>query len=193
MTTSPIKLYFVTSNSRKFEEIEQLLGVKVHKFCVDLIEIQGKCDDVIKHKISEAKKLFDDKKEGEFMLLIDDTCYHIEGLGGFPGPYARDFLEIGFKKIFEIAQKIGKEVHYSTRLCLVYKNEIKIFKGTAHGEIGPPSIINNKRFYDYITYIDGKLVSEMTIDEKNQTSPRSKACKQVMEYLKEKKLFERIG
>lgn len=184
MTSSePTKFYFLTTNEKKYLEIKKLLEINVHWLNHDILEIQGDPDRIIRHKLNEAEKYISDDKNEDKIIMVDDTSFEMTGLDGFPGPYIKDFLKIGAQKIYDISLRVGKDATITTYLGLSYRNNIKIFVGTTQVQIGPIASNHNKLYFDAIIYVNGKAFSEMSIDEKNLVSARSKACKSVRKFL----------
>lgn len=187
-----MKLFFVSSNKNKFNEIKTFLNVPMHHIQFDCPEIQGTAHEVILHKLFKAREYLQKQNEREHLIIMDDSCMHINGLYGFPGVYAKDFLKIGLDAIIEIVTKVGREVKMSCQLGLFYNNRIKIFIGTTNGTIGT---YNSDRLgidFDSITFVNEKRLSDLTIDEKNMISARGKACKALRGFLIEKNLMEKL-
>lgn len=187
-----IKLYFITSNRRKYIELKRTLGVNMYWIDHDIDEIQGDSDTIISHKLMEAKKYLSDNTNEEYMVVVDDTCFEMAGLNGFPGPYGKDFLKMGFQEVYEISLKVGNQASIMTNIGFSYKNDLRIFQGRTEVQIGPVTPIQNKLCLDAITYINGKPISKMSLDEKNLISARSKASKSLKKYLESCGSHDRI-
>lgn len=92
-------LTFVTGNSRKIEEVRQILkgldGTFPYTLCskaIDLPELQGECDDIAKAKCKLAAQIVGGP------VIVEDTSLHFLKLGGLPGPYIKWFLKsVGHK------------------------------------------------------------------------------------------------
>nr|XP_023405834.1 inosine triphosphate pyrophosphatase isoform X1 [Loxodonta africana] len=85
------KIVFVTGNSKKLEEVIQILGDKFPCTLVaqkiDLPEYQGEPDEISIQKCQEAAC------QVQGPVLVEDTCLCFNALGGLPGPYIKWFLE----------------------------------------------------------------------------------------------------
>ena len=85
-------LYFVTSNSKKFESLNKMLspiGVTLLRLEYDFDEGRElSIEDVAKNKLKQAKQAFPDKK-----LIVDDRGFFIPALNGFPGPFVKLLLD----------------------------------------------------------------------------------------------------
>lgn len=85
-------LYFVTSNSKKFDSLSKMLspiGVNVVRLEYDFDEGRElSIVSVTKSKLSQAKQAFPDKK-----IVVDDRGFFIPILNGFPGPFVKILLD----------------------------------------------------------------------------------------------------
>ena len=80
------ELFFVSSNTHKFEEAQRILsnlGLEINLFKTTLEEIQSNSiGEIAKRKALDAfSKL-------EKPVIIEDDGLFIDSLGGFPGPYS---------------------------------------------------------------------------------------------------------
>ncbi|KAF5273637.1 hypothetical protein FQR65_LT04637 [Abscondita terminalis] len=82
---------FVTGNSKKLEELVNILGKSFHRPVVnkslDLPELQGEIDDICIKKCEEATRLVGGP------VLVEDTALCFNALKGLPGPYIKWFLD----------------------------------------------------------------------------------------------------
>jgi len=129
------KLLFITSNSYKHTVIQELLGISVMQVELEIEEIQGSKQEIVADKLRKVCHLVDERN----IVIIEDTSIHIDGLYGFPGQYAKDFLNIGIDKVVDVAKKVGDGCRYSTIIGLAYANGgdvvMKAFDGEVAGRI----------------------------------------------------------
>lgn len=177
------KLFIVTGNPMKFDELSSKLGefYDCEAKVFSEPEIQGSPNDIIKHKLNRAYEIF------EQPVLVDDVSMHIDFLNGFPGPYIKSFLE-AFTPM-EIGEKFsGSGVKIVGRLGLCRgKGDIIIAEGTVNGKIIKPITNDHKgRDFDLYVQIDGtdKPVIEFSTEEKNKFSHRGLAMNNLLETLK---------
>lgn len=82
---------FVTGNSKKLEEVIQILGTDIGLNLIskklDLPELQGEIEEISKLKAEEAYK------QVAGPVLVEDTALCFHALKGLPGPYIKWFLE----------------------------------------------------------------------------------------------------
>jgi inosine triphosphate pyrophosphatase len=177
------KLIIVTSNPLKFSE----LSLELNKYfdCEQGIvpgyhEIQGDTDTIVRHKLNAAYEHFKSR------VLVDDTSVHFEELGGFPGPYMRDF--INHIPILDMGKKFaGTRIKVSCRLGLFDGiNEPIIATGTIEGDVViPPDVDPGHKEFDIFTQIDGtdKTMFYFSPEEKNKHSHRGMALKDLISKL----------
>ncbi|MEK6958672.1 MAG: non-canonical purine NTP pyrophosphatase [archaeon] len=178
-----MKLYFITGNKHKFDQVREILlpEIQVEQMNLDLDEIQEiDPNKVIAHKIEEAKK----KHVGEFIL--EDVSLCIDSLNGLPGPLVKWFLKsLGAKGIYELTKKTGN-MNAHARVIFGYFDgkRTHFFEGKIEGEISSPGkddgfgwnpIFKPKGF--------DKVISEMTQTEKIAVGLRKQALDRLKEHL----------
>lgn len=84
-------LYFVTSNSKKFDSLSKMLspiGINLIRLEYDFDEGRElSIETVTKSKLNQAKQAFPGKK-----IVVDDRGFFIPVLNGFPGPFVKILL-----------------------------------------------------------------------------------------------------
>jgi len=105
-----MKLYFITGNKDKFEEVGSIL-TNIEQLDIDLPEIQEiDAKVIIKTKLLQALN----HKEAEFIL--EDTSLYLDCLNGLPGPLIKWFMKtIGNEGLFNIIEKLQNA--YPTHLA----------------------------------------------------------------------------
>lgn len=176
------KLTIVTGNTLKFRELSAKLGefFECQQGSVDGYEIQGTLEEIVSHKVDHAFSVFNSP------VLVDDTGLYFDALGGFPGPYAKDFfkaltpLEMG--TLFE-----GTGIEAISMIGLRLDNSTKIIaKGTVRGVIVKPKDNNHYgREFDLFFKADGHDVCmiEYSPEEKNKFSHRGRAMDDLLSKL----------
>ena len=165
-------LHIATSNNNKYQELS--CALKEHFDCkstpLDLLEIQGTSQEIIQHKLKAA---YNTLKQP---VLVDDVAVCMEELGGFPGPYIKDFL--GYLDAKSIANRFeASKVRAYCFIGVQLDNDTRhIIKGEVMGSIVQPR--GEYRFgFDPIFLPEGsqKTFAQMLPKEKNQISHRGKA------------------
>ncbi|ADM11405.1 Ham1 nucleoside triphosphatase [Encephalitozoon intestinalis ATCC 50506] len=193
MTTG--KIYFATTNLKKLNEVKEFLKTDIDHMRISMTEIQGPSEKIVEHKLDQAAPFINPKDA----VIVDDTSFSLEALGGFPGVYVKDFLEIGTRKIWEIVEKIGNKS--ATAVCSLgiahYENgEIvkKVFSGKLKGSITEPEK-DCKTEFGYIFIPDGfnGVLKNMPTDEKNRISHRGIASRSLAAYMASKGIIKTHG
>lgn len=179
------KLFIVTTNSMKFEELSSKLGefFDCEQKTFNEPEIQGKPEEIFKHKLARAYEFFKQP------VLVDDVSVHIEALGGFPGPYMKDFWD--YMSPYEMGVKFaGSKIKAICRLGICRgEGDVLVAEGTVNGKIVTPKTTDHKkRHFDIFVQLDGmdRPMIEFTTEEKNEFSHRGLAMKNLIAILKKK-------
>jgi len=139
-----------------------------------------------------SKKLADELNKP---IVLEDTGLFFEAYDGFPGPSPKFvFKTLGYKGIFKLLDGESRNACFQTTAAYCEPgNDPKLFSGEMKGEI-TDKIFNPERDFDFMPYDrifipDGKsiTISDMTMEEKNQLSQRSKAFHKFAKLLTNKK------
>ena len=130
-------LFFVTSNSYKFLEVESILkkrlnSTKLQFYKHHIIEIQS--DDIEINALEKARYAYDMVKQP---IIIEDDGLFIKSLNGFPGQYSSySFATIGNKGILKLMKGEYDRSSFF-RSIFVYNDgdEIELFSGQVNGKI----------------------------------------------------------
>jgi len=193
------KLYFITGNKNKFQEVKSILqenNIEVEQLELDLDEIQETdARKVIEHKMKEALK----KKTGNF--IIEDTSLYIKSLNGLPGPLIKWFMQkLGNEGIWRVSDtkklgeekisEIGKDLEDNgaeAKTIIGYsdsKGKIMFFEGSIKGKIVKPSGPTSFGWDPiFMPENSDKTFQEMSREEKNKISMRRIAAEKLGEYL----------
>ena len=172
---------FVTHNLNKFNEINAIMennkiGISMVK--LEYEEIQADSTEYISN--DSCKKLVNVVDSPYF---IDDTGLYIEDLNGFPGPYASYVQEtLGNKNIIKLAS--GSRAYFKTVISFYYE-KVYQFTGILNGKISGEEKGENKFGYDpiFIPENYNKTLAEVTLEEKNRISHRSRAINNFISFL----------
>lgn len=187
-----MKIAFITTNKGKYEEVEDLF--KSYDINVEWInrKYEEDNDDTIEDTAKKAaKKLSDELK---MPIVLEDTGLFFEAYDGFPGPSPKFiFKTLGYKGIFKLLDSDTRKAYFQTFAAYCEPDGESItFSGEMRGEI-TTKIFNAEKDFDFMPYDrifipEGKevTISDMTMEEKNQLSQRSKAFRKLGEFLKNK-------
>ena len=173
-------LYFITGNENKVKEAKSFIN-NIQVLKLDLIEIQSlDSQEIIKHKLEEAKK----NHSGNF--IVEDTSLTIDCLNGLPGTLIKWFEKsVGLGGIVKIVDAYGRNKAVAKCIAgLSLNGEIKFFEGSVNGKIVDAKGENGFG-WDKIFIPDGynKTFAEMSSQEKNKISMRKIAFEKLRDYL----------
>jgi len=184
-----MKLTLVSSNADKAREVAEFFGnsLEVNHVPLDIPELRS--DDVNEIARQKAGYAFNCLLTP---LIVDDTTFSIDCLGGFPGPYAAYVLHtIGNAGILKIMKgEEDRNAHFTTSIAFADKEGIRVFSGTIHGRIVTTSRGTGGFGYDSIFEINGRTLAELPIEEKSRISHRALALSAFRDWvMKEYKLL----
>jgi XTP/dITP diphosphohydrolase len=180
-------LYFITSNKGKyFEAKEKLrpLGFSVIQKDLGYPEIQAESlKDVALQGITHVRMSFNKP------FMLEDAGLFIKALHGFPGVYSKYvFFTIGLPGILQLLSEVKdrKAVFRSVYAYSEPEHKPIIAVGECNGAISREQRGKNGFGYDPIFLPKGlrRTFGEMTTDEKNRYSHRSKALDKLILNLK---------
>ena len=180
------ELFFVSSNTHKFEEAQRILsnlGLEINLFKTTLEEIQSNSiGEIAKRKALDAfSKL-------EKPVIIEDDGLFIDSLGGFPGPYSSYVYDtIGNKGIIRLLENI--EFRDAKFVAIIaYWNgidDVQIFESSISGKIS--SFIEKGGWgYDPIFIPDGELKTYANVSDKDRLSHRAASLKKFSDWFMHK-------
>lgn len=182
-----MKLYFVTTNSHKYNEFDHIL----HGFGIDLIKVS---DPSIKEIQSiSIEEIVQDKTVKAFKkimrpLIVEHTGMYIEEFGDLPGGLTQIFWKsLGDKKIADLFSVLGDgKAKCVTKIGFCDGKEIKQFSGEIIGKIISPPIGKGNFDWDTVFQPDDskKTFAQMKFAEKCSISMRTKAIMDFICYLK---------
>ena len=199
MNSLPCKIYFVTGNVKKWEEVKCILGPHLPNTLdttsLDLPEIQGTIEEIAIAKCKYAAKHLSSA------VITEDTALIFDDMNGMPGPYIKWFLDaLKLDRLSLMAKSFSKAVHQSSEIpckaravcTMAYApgpdSEPIIFQGITPGTIssprGPPNF-----GWDPIFVPEGSTLTyaEMPKEQKNSISHRYRALNQLIQFFQKSK------
>jgi len=174
-----MKLYFITGNKNKLEEVQSIFP-EIEGIDIDLPEIQSlDAQEVIREKLRAAQE----KHIGEF--IVEDTSLYISGLHGLPGPLIKWFMDsIGNNGIAKMAAAFNSQSAEAKTIIGHAKEDgsVNFYEGVVKGKIVIPK--GESEFgWDPIFMPDGytQTFAEMTREEKVNISMRRIAFEKLRE------------
>ena len=176
------ELYFVSSNTHKFEEVQRILsdfGVDISLFKTTLEEIQSSSLS----KIAERKAI-DAYTKVQKPVIIEDDGLFIDSLDGFPGPYSSYVYDtIGIKGIIRLLE--NTELRDAKFVAIIaYCNgvdDVQLFESSIPGKVS--SLIEEGGWgYDPIFVPDGETKTYANVTNKDKLSHRAASLKKFSDW-----------
>jgi len=177
-----IRVHFVSSNPNKVREVERVAGIEITPVAVDLTEVQaGTLEEIASRKLAQAVEA------GRLPVAVEDVALGFVALGGFPGPYVKWLLEsAGGAGLGRIARGLDDR-RAVARCCVAFSDglETKIFVGETPGAILLDGRGDRNFGWDpwFLPEGSSRTYAEMSGDEKDRISHRSRAWSQLAQYL----------
>lgn len=188
-----VTLIFATNNIHKVTEVSKLVG---NEFRILTLKEAGIHADIAEpHDNLRAnaleKALYTYRTTG-FSCFSEDTGLEVEALNGEPG--VRSARYAGEQKsdeqnIVKLLQKLAychnKNARFRTIICLIIDGQQYFFEGICSGKIIAEKRGAHGFGYDSIFIPDGAVqtFAEMTLDQKNEYSHRTKAIAQLIDFI----------
>lgn len=183
-------IYLITRNINKFNEARKVLanyGISTAMLKIKTIEIQDeKLENIAKIRAQDALK------KCNLPLIVEDAGLFIKYLNGFPGPYSSYvYKTIGYRGILKLMEGVeDRDAYFESAVAYMSpKENLRIFIGIVEGRIAREARGKSGFGFDPIFEPNGgggKTFAEMTINEKNKLSHRSRALKKFAEWYKQK-------
>ena len=186
------QICFVTGNKNKLQEIQQLL----FSFKIISLDDLNFFDDIpeTENTIEGNAFLKANFINNKFNIdcFSDDTGLFIDSLDGLPGVKSARFAgensnsEENISLVLKsLENKKSRTATFKTVICLIINNRKHFFEGSVPGTITEQKSGESGFGYDpiFIPFGYNKTFSEMTIEEKNLISHRSKAVQKLIKFL----------
>ncbi len=184
-----MEIYLATSNKHKFEEVSKVFaeqGLELKQLTSES-KIENKDETLEQTAEDNAKRIAD--KTGK-VVVVDDTGVFFKAYNDFPGVNpAWVFKRLGYEGLLKLLEGKEREAYFKTVIAYCEPGkEPKVFAEKFFGEI-------TKEVYDkdldrlpyerIFKMKDGRIMSSISREEKNQISHRAKAFRRLLEWLKE--------
>ncbi len=189
--------YLATKNKNKWKEIKNIIGDEIEVLLPpDFIVFPEEIGKTLKENAFLKAKYLSRFLKDEY-IVGEDSGLFVDKLNGLPGVNSARFSgerddKKNIKKLLEMMgdykEKEDRKAKFITIACLVGKGEKKFFKGEIDGYITFKPRGKNGFGYDPVFEIPeiGKTFAELSFEEKNKISHRTKAFLKLKEYLIEK-------
>jgi len=189
-----LRLLFASQNRHKIEEIKPLLPPYIEVLSLSEVkyfeEIPETSPTLEGNALQKAQFIFE---KFQMPCFADDTGLEIEALEGRPGVYSARYAGED-KSADDNIQKILRELEGVENRSAVFKTVIALvgvsdkpilFEGIVKGSITKDKRGSNGFGYDPVFMPEGysKTFAQMSLEEKNKLSHRSRAVKKFAEWL----------
>lgn len=179
------KIYFATGNSGKAREVEQILGVGVEVAKMDLDEIQSMdLRAIVKHKLLQAYEKL------KSPVVVDDVSLEIDVWDGFPGPFVKHLHGKDTKRIlYMMRNETNRNATMISTVGYHDGRKMHFFTGKLRIRIADKNYGDNGWGLDpvLIPLEKDKSFGQMSEEEKNSDSHRTRAFKMLKRYLAKQK------
>jgi XTP/dITP diphosphohydrolase len=169
-----VKIIMVTSNADKAAEVAVFFRglLEVDHVAFEIPEFRS--DNVGEIAREKARFAYRQLKKP---LIVDDTGFFIDALGGFPGSYASYVQNtIGNQGILTLMKEQANRIaRFTTAISFADHSGIYLFTGTLEGKITFSCRGRDGFGYDPIFQVGEKTLAEMSIEEKSMISHRARA------------------
>lgn len=184
-------IFFATNNVNKFDEARRVLAV--YKIAVGMLRVKSTeiQSDSLK-EVAEAS-VKDAFQECSLPMIVEDAGLFVDGLNGFPGPYAAYvYKTIGNRGLLKLMKGIEMRKARFESVIAYLSSKLKsptCFSGQAAGEIVAEERVGSGRTgfgFDPVFKPDTseKTFAEMDVTEKNRKSHRADALRKFAEWYK---------
>ncbi|HMU46407.1 MAG TPA: RdgB/HAM1 family non-canonical purine NTP pyrophosphatase [Chitinophagaceae bacterium] len=188
-----MKLIFATNNIHKAEEIRSVISnnleiITLKEAGID-IDIPEPYHTLEENARAKSRTIYEMSGTNCFS---EDTGLEVHALGGEPGVKSARYAgtEKSFEKnidklLSELKDKQDRQARFRTIISLIIDGKETLFEGICEGKIANERKGSAGFGYDPVFIPEGynKTFAEMTTEEKNQISHRSKATQKLVVFL----------
>ena len=186
------KIVVATGNKGKIKEFKELFKeydiLTLNDF--DNIDLKEDGKTFKENALVKASQMYDLIGEDN-IYIADDSGICIDALDGFPGLHtARWLIAEPRVKNIELQKKlIGKTdrtVHYHTAIAIKSKKYEKVIENILDGKITEYGVFRGENgfgFDEIFELENGRTLAELSLEEKLEIAPRSKALKLLKEFI----------
>lgn len=197
-------IIFISENVSKFKELENYInksGICVSMQMIkpefELQEIQSlDRQEIVMKKLRDAVAMSKhfinmnqvNNRENEIWFMVEDTSLCIDRMGGFPGPFVKYYIQsLPMNVIADMNWSSHAYSYVSMAIGKVDENSelyARVFEDYIEGNIVSPIGENGFGFDKIFRPVGVNITTaQMTMDEKEQFNPRTKAFQKVLAFL----------
>lgn len=189
--TDSVKLTFVTSNQKKWQEAKEILapyGIEVVAKHLTLREGEfGRVEEVARDKLEQV--MIENRD-----VMVDDTGIYFDAYPDFPGVLSKRLYQmIGYKGIDRLLRGESRKAWFEGAIAVSFRGQIQVFIGRTEGEIDhfdPERLpFDPQRSFPYdpifIPKGEKEVLEKLDDHRKLELSYRRKALLQMVEWIQE--------
>jgi len=177
-------MIFASNNLGKVKEVKDILGIDI-KSLNDIdknIQIEETGNTFLENAIIKAKAIYN---QTNIPCIADDSGLVIPALNGFPGVKTHRFLDGSDSRRNQEILKLMKDIkdrtcYFTCSIAYFDGINLETFEYSLEGRIALKENINNGFGFDSIFLYNGKYLSDMSMQEKNDISPRKIALNELV-------------
>jgi XTP/dITP diphosphohydrolase len=188
-----MKLVFATNNLHKLKEIRAAVNSSIKIAGLMEIGIEEEIPETAAtlegNAIQKAKYIY--HKVG-ISCFADDTGLEVDALNNRPGIFSARYAgeaciaENNMNKLLsEMSGIVDRKARFRTVIAFIHKEQVHCFEGIVNGVIAPEKSGTNGFGYDPVFLPEGfeKTFAQMSLEEKNKISHRSRALQKFLSFL----------
>jgi len=188
-----MQLCFATNNAHKLEEIRHKLGDRFDIMSLNDIGFLGELPETSNtiegNSLQKADFVF---RKFDIDCIADDTGLEVDALDGAPGVISARYAGPGQNAsenidllLKNMEGRANRSARFKTVITLLLRGKKSQFEGVVQGAITHERRGSDGFGYDPVFVPEGhrRTFAEMSMDEKNQISHRSRAVEQLVKYL----------
>jgi XTP/dITP diphosphohydrolase len=194
------KLLIATTNKGKLRELMALLSeTSIQVVTPDelgiVLDYEETSDDI--HLVAREKAIYAWRKSG-LPSLAEDTALEVDALGGLPGARAKVFFGEnvsdterwrGLLKLMEGIPMEKRTARFRCAMAVAFsENDLLTAEGVLEGVIATEPHGEGGFGYDPVFFVPplGKTLAQLSVDEKNAISHRSRALRTLLPELRKR-------
>lgn len=186
-----MKVNFATGNRGKLKEMRPLFEDRDHSLEqveVDVNELDAlDVEDVARKKVIDSFKV----AETDGMLIVEDTGFYVEGIGGFPGSEAAYFDKTaGADRLLDLLRDSDDHsAYFKTAIAVYVDGDIEVFTGKMRGRVSERKRGTSHEHLPYNSFFipgHGEQSLAENPDLKDENFHRNIAVKKFLNWLDER-------
>ncbi|MFB6116135.1 MAG: non-canonical purine NTP pyrophosphatase [Candidatus Nanosalina sp.] len=155
------KVFFATGNEGKIEEMQpffteedvELVQVDVDVPEIDAMDVEEVAERKVRDSFQEALEQ-GEVEEGD-MMIVEDTGFYVESLGGFPGAEAAFFAgTAGAEKLLKLLEdEDDRSAYFKTAIAVIQDGDVNVFTGRLEGRVPEKPRGESHDHLPYNTYL----------------------------------------